>query len=544
VQAYVSATGIRWVSMDKFSMDDLLCATAYPHGTEDIQVKESHVSWVVLTGPFAYKIKKPVHYDFIDASTLERRRFLCHEELRLNRRFAPGLYESVLPITRVNGRLSVGGPGEPLEYAVKMRQFEPSQELAERLARGDVTGEDMGSFAALLADCHLRAAVVPAGASFGTFECVRKLMLDNFRPLERHVASGPARNQLGRLVDWTRESLARLQPLIEWRRRSGAVRECHGDLHARNIVRWQQQWLPFDCLEFNPELRWIDVIGDSAFLFMDLVSHRREDLACAFMSRYLEETGDYAGLRLLPLYASYYALVRAKVDALGVETAVPAERRGLESRLAGRLAAAARFMDAKRPAIVIMHGVTASGKSSLSERLVPALHALQIRSDLERKRLEGVAPLARRIFGVGEGAYVTASTQATYSRLLELAESALDGNCSVVIDASFLDASHRATFRSLARDRQCPFLIVSCVSDPSTLASRLRARALTALDPSEATEAVLDHQLRTLQPLAADELQHAISVDTSSPGTASEAVKAIQARLSSLVCVTSSQGPS
>jgi aminoglycoside phosphotransferase family enzyme/predicted kinase len=530
--------------MDRFSIDDLLEAAAYPHPVADIQLRETHVSWVVLTGSFAYKIKKPVHYDFIDSSTLERRRYLCDEELRLNRRFAPDLYESVVAITRSDGRLAVGGSGEPLEYAVKMRQFEPSQELAERLASGDVTGEDMGGFAALLADRHLRAAVAPANGSFGTFESVRKHMLDNFRPLDAHLGSGPARNQLERLVDWTNRSLARLQPLIESRLRSGAVRECHGDLHARNIVRWRQQWLPFDCLEFNPELRWIDVIGDAAFLYMDLVSHRREDLACEFLSRYLEETGDYAGLRLLPLYASYYALVRAKVDALGAETADPKGRRGLETRLAGRLATAVRFMDAKRPAMVIMHGVTASGKSSLSERLVPSIPAVRIRSDLERKRLEGVAPLARRIFGVGEGAYGTASTQATYNRLLELAESALDGNCSVVIDATFLEASHRALFRGLALDRDCPFLIVSCASDAATLASRLRTRALNALDPSEATQAVLDHQLRTLQPLGPDELQHVISVDTSSPGTAGEAVKAIQARLSSLVCATPGQGPS
>jgi aminoglycoside phosphotransferase family enzyme/predicted kinase len=530
--------------MDSFSIDELLEAAAYPHPVAEIQLRETHVSWVVLTGSFAYKIKKPVHYDFIDASTLERRRHLCDEELRLNRRFAPDLYDSVVAITRGNGRLAVGGSGEPLEYAVKMRQFEPSQELAERLASGDVTGEDMGGFAALLADRHLRAAVAPANGSFGTFESVRKHMLDNFRPLDAHLGSGPARNQLEQLVDWTNRSLARLQPLIEARLRSGAVRECHGDLHARNIVRWRQQWLPFDCLEFNAELRWIDVIGDAAFLYMDLVAHRREDLACEFLNRYLEETGDYAGLRLLPLYASYYALVRAKVDALGAETADPKVRRGLETRLASRLATAVRFMDAERPAIVIMHGVTASGKSSLSERLVSAIHAVRIRSDLERKRLEGVAPLARRIFGVGEGAYGTASTQATYGRLLELAESALDGNCSVVIDATFLEASHRALFRGLALDRDCPFLIVSCASDAATLASRLRTRALNALDPSEATQAVLDHQLRTLQPLDPDELQHVISVDTSSPGTAGEAVKAIQARLSPLVCATPGQGPS
>ena len=530
--------------MGTFSLDELLAAAAFPHPVTGLQVKETHVSWVVLTGPFAYKIKKPVHYDFVDASTLERRRFLCEEELRLNRRFAPDLYAGVVKIARENGRLHVGGRGEPLEYAVKMRQFDPSQELAEQLVRDRVTAEDMGSLAALIADCHVRAAVAPANGPFGTFQMVRKPMLDNFRLLERHLRGGPERNQLERLVTWTNESLARLQPLIESRRQSGAVRECHGDLHARNIVRWQQQWLPFDCLEFDPELRWIDVMSDAAFLFMDLASRRREDLACEFLSRYLEETGDYAGLRLLPLYASYFALVRAKVDALGAETAGLAERLALENRLSDRLATAVRFMDAEPPAILIMHGVTASGKSWLSERLVSAVHALRIRSDLERKRLEGIAPLARRIFGVGEGAYGAAPTQSTYERLLELADSALDGNRSVVVDASFLDASHRARFRALALSRRCPFLIVSCTSDTTTLASRLQTRALNALDPSEATQAVLDQQLKTLQPLTAEELQHAVHVDTSRPGSGNEAVKAVLSRLTALNCLASRQGSS
>ena len=530
--------------MGRFSLDELLTAAAFRHPVTGVQVKETHVSWVVLTGPFAYKIKKPVHYDFIDASTLARRRFLCEEELRLNRRFAPDLYASVVAIVRENGRLIVGGRGEPIEYAVKMRQFDPSQELAEQLARDEVSAEDMSTLAALIADCHVRAPVAPANGPYGTFQIVRKPMLDNFAPLDLHLRGVPERNQLERLVAWTNESLARLRPLIESRLQTGAVRECHGDLHARNIVRWQQQWLPFDCLEFDPELRWIDVMSDAAFLFMDLASRRREDLACEFLSRYLEETGDYAGLRLLPLYASYFALVRAKVDALGADSAGPAERLALENRLTDRLATAVRFMDAEPPAIVIMHGVTASGKSWLSGRLVSAIHALRLRSDLERKRLEGVAPLARRIFGVGEGAYGAAPTQSTYERLLKHAESALDGNCSVVVDATFLDAAHRARFRSLALTRRCTFLIVSCTSDATTLASRLQTRALNALDPSEATQAVLDQQLRTLLPLSAEELQHAVQVDTSRPGSVNEAVTAVKSRLAALNCLTSSQGSS
>ena len=523
-----------FVNAPRFSIDDLLVAAAFPHPVTQVQLRQTHISWVVLTGPFAYKIKKPVRYEFIDASTLEKRRFLCEEELRLNRRLAPDLYNGIAAIVYENGRLSVGGRGDPLEFAVKMRQFDPSQELSERLARDDVTLQDMHGLAALLADFHVRAAVALASGPFGTFQKIRERMLDNITLLRRHLDGEPERKLLERLETWTNASLARLEPLIQSRRQIGAVRECHGDLHARNIVRWRQQWLPFDCLEFDPELRWIDVMSDTAFLFMDLASRRREDLACEFMSRYLEETGDYAGLRLLPLYATYSALVRAKVDALGAENAGDAERVALENRLTERLATAVRFMDAGPPAIVIMHGVTASGKSWLSEQLVPAIHALRIRSDLERKRLEGVAPLARRIFGVGEGAYGVASTQATYEQMHELADSALDGNCRVVIDATFLDPEHRDIFRRLALRRQCPFLIVTCTSDATTLASRLQTRARNDLDPSEATQAVLDRQLQAQQPLTDEELLHAIPVDTSRPGSASDAIKEVRARLTAL----------
>ena len=208
-----------------------------------MQLKQTHISWVLLTGPFAYKIKKPVRYDFIDASTLERRKFLCDEELRLNRRFAPDLYVEVVAIVAGKGRLSVGGHGTPLEFAVKMRQFDPSQELAELLARNGVTAQDMHSLADTVADSHIRAAVAPANGPYGTFAKVQAPILGNFELLRRHLGGEAERTLLEQLAVWTYDSLARLKPLIQTRLQSGDVRECHGDLHARNIVRWQQLWL-------------------------------------------------------------------------------------------------------------------------------------------------------------------------------------------------------------------------------------------------------------------------------------------------------------
>jgi hypothetical protein len=522
-----------------FAVEKLLVESACPHPVAHFQLKQTHVSWIVLTGPFAYKIKKPVRYSFIDASTLERRHQLCEEELRLNRRFAPDLYLDVVAITSEDGQLKFGGRGKPLEYAVKMHQFDPSQELATRLAGNDVTVQDIDDLAARIADSHLRAAVAPAESPYGSFEKLRQAMQDNFDLLGTHLNGAAEVKLLEQLARWTDEALARLRPLIIRRRQSGMVRECHGDLHARNIVRWQQQWMPFDCLEFDPELRWIDVISDVAFLYMDLRSRHRDDLAYQFLSRYLEETGDYQGLRLLPLYAAYLALVRAKVDALDADTAREDELRSLEARLAARLATATGFMDTKPLAIIVMNGVSGSGKSWLSERMVPQNLAVRIRSDLERKRLAGVAPLARRVNGIGEGAYTAASIQRTYQWLAECADCAIEGGCNVIVDATFLDRVHRDSFRALAMRRHCRFLVVSCSTDASTLAARIDSRAHGGADPSEATLPVVESQFRSWQPLAADELPDAVQVDTSRLASANAGLAEVRSRLAAFGCLGS-----
>jgi aminoglycoside phosphotransferase family enzyme/predicted kinase len=512
-------------------IEELLSASAYPHAVTRLTLKQTHLSWVVLTGGFAYKLKKPVRFDFVDASTLERRRHLCQEELRLNRRFAPELYLDVVPITREAGRLKVGGSGEPLEYAVRMREFAEAQELGSRLERDAVTPQDIAALGGLLADTHAGADPASADGPFGSLQTVRQPMLDNFSLLRARMGNGHPMQRLARLEAWTLHSLSELEPVIEARRRSGRVRECHGDLHARNIVWWQSRWLPFDCLEFDSRLRWIDVMSDAAYLYMDLVSRSREDLASCFLNRYLEVNGDYEGLRLLHLYCSYRALVRAKVDALWADSAGPRERVELEGRLAHRLAAAMRFLDAEQPFLILMHGVTASGKSWLSERLIGAVPAIRVRSDLERKRLAGVEELAHRSLAVGAGSYAPDVTQRTYDRLLACADAALEGRCSIIVDATFLELRDRAAFHSLALRRRCPFLIVSCVADPATLARRLDRRELGGHDPSEATREVLADQLKRRQPLDAAETPMSLEVDTGSDPTFDRIAGQIRRRL-------------
>lgn len=514
----------------EFRIEQMLDPSVYPHEVESPSLRQTPLSWVILTGPYAYKIKRPVRFEFIDASTLARRAWLCRQELELNRRFARDLYVEVVPISCENHGLRVGGAGQPVEFAVKMRQFDPGQELGEGLERGTITQQDVTAIATAVADAHGQAPAAPPDSPHGSLAQLQALMTDNFTLLCAR-SQGPARDTLERLQGWTQERLAALEPLIAKRKAAGRVRECHGDLHARNIVRWHQQWLPFDCLEFDPALRWIDVMSDVAFLYMDLMAHRRRDLACGFLSRYLEQTGDYDGLPLLPLFAVYRALVRAKLDALDAATASPVARKALQPRLAGRLQVARELMEKPAPALILMHGVAASGKSWLSERLVPALHAVRIRADLERKRMAGVAPLTHRKSGVDQGPYTPESRQRTYQRMLDCADAALQGGCNVIVDASFLLAAQRNPFFGLAARRGIRLLIASCHAGLDTLHSRLETRARGGLDPSEATLEVLEQQLRTREPLNPDELRQSVRIDTSRMSSADAGIEAVKERL-------------
>jgi len=514
-----------------FHIHELLAPRVFPHAVSDLRLVETYISWIVLTGELAYKVKKPVRFEFIDSSTLERRRMLCEEELRLNRRLAPDIYIDVVPLTRERDGLGIAGSGPTVEYAVRMRQFAPANELANQLGAGGASADELATLGARIAEFHRGVSIAGAESPYGDYDAVREQILGNIGVLLAALSGQEDVRGLGRLTDWTHAALAKFEPLLRLRKASGAVRECHGDLHARNIVRWHGAWTPFDCLEFEPSLRWIDVMSDVAFLFMDLLAHERADLAFAFLDRYLEDTGDYEGLRLLPFYAVYRALVRAKVDALAAQTSAPELARSMRARLADRIGIAVRLTHPEEPALIIMHGVAASGKSRLSEQLAPALAAIRLRSDLERKRLAGVEPLAQRDFEYRAGAYDIESTHRTYARLLECAEAALASGFSAIVDATFLDRRRRDLFQALARQRRCAFLILSCQADSATLERRIAERRRAGADASEATGAVLAEQLKALEPLTALEESHTVVIDTTAPAALASSLDRIRAQL-------------
>ncbi len=506
---------------------------AFPHPVTRLELHETNISWVVLTGLYAYKIKKSIHYEFIDSSTLELRRHLCDEELRLNKRLASDLYVGVVTITRGANGMCIDGLGPIIEYAVKMKQFEASEQLSSLLERGAVRPQELSDLAVLLADFHSSLPQAPRTQGFPHTEQLHDAVLGNLATLLAHPDADTSPPELGTLIDWTHDFLHDSLPQLHMREESGFIRECHGDLHARNVVRWGGRLIPFDCLEFDPTLRWIDVMNDVAFLVMDLEAHGRKDFAFSFLNRYLERTGDYGGVPLLSFYAVYRALVRAMVDSISAEQD-EGHRDEFGRRLRTRVETAAGFVRRCAPTLFIMHGPSGSGKSSLSERLAPQLGAIRIRSDLERKRLAGVPASVDNNAGFEQGIYKAEFSHRTYARLLECAENCLKGGVNAIVDATFLNTADRQLFHDLAESQSIRYIILSCESNSALLANRVENRLQSHCDPSDADAAVLEQQLRHMQPLCAEEQLHEVSVDTNQAQAYEKALVAIQSRLASV----------
>ena len=415
----------------------LLNPAAYPHPVGCIELVQTHVSWVLLTGPFAYKLKRPVRYAFIDLLSHERREFLCREELRLNQRFAPELYLEVCPITAPAGEARIGGDGEAIEYAVKMRQFPREEELDHLLDAGAIAPQELENFGGELAAIHARLPSASAASAWSTVERVRQVVLVNLTQCAQAAAAFNAVADVEALRPLLEMQLRALGECMAARRAAGYVRECHGDLHSRNVVRQDGHLLAFDCLEYEAAFRWIDVADEIAFLLSDLNARACRDQARAFLAGYLAGSGDYQACRLLPLYQAHRGLVRAKVVALHATGGSEIEVAALTSEWRRLISFSAAVLLPRQARMFLTCGPSGAGKTWLAKRLAPRLGALHLRSDVERKRAAGLAPTERAGADPGRGLYGSSITAVTYARLLRAAEDVLAGGWDVIVDATF-----------------------------------------------------------------------------------------------------------
>lgn len=500
-------------------------ADAYPHRVDEIRLIETHISWVILTGDYAYKIKKCVDFGFLDFSTLAKRRGFCEEEIRLNGRLAPSLYLEVVPICGPASTATIGGGGETIEYAVKMRQFDLHNAFDALLSRDALTESHIEETAQVLAQFHSEIAIADATSPFGTPEAIRQPAMENFDQLTAALQPVTTQHKLDatlqwlqELQQWTEEKYQALIPTFQSRKSAGFIRECHGDLHLRNIVIWEGRVTPFDGIEFNDNLRWIDVISELAFLLMDLDDHLRPALARQLLNRYLSLTGDYDGLRVLRFYQVYRALVRAKVAGLRLEQTGLGQP-GSEAaeqlhEIDNYLQLAGRYTQPQKPALIITHGLSGSGKTYLAKQLLLASELIHLRSDVERKRCFGLGEHAKTQSAPNAGIYTPESSARTYERLLQLSRSVLSAGFSVLVDATFLQRQQRETFHSLAKELKLPFSILHCEANNKTLQQRVRQRLTAGKDASEANEAVLEKQQQKQELLDSDENAYTHSVQT------------------------------
>jgi uncharacterized protein len=487
----------------------------YPAGLgadhDPIEHIETHISHILLVGDLAYKIKKPVNLGFLDFSTLEKRLACCEEEVRLNRRLAPSLYLGVVRIGGDPARPGLIASGEPLEYAVKMRRFREQDLLDRQMLERDSIDE----LAGLIADFH-QSADICTNPDYTEVETILKPMRDNFRTLRALKQPLLHVERLNRLQTWLDQQIMQHQAQLEERGESGRIRECHGDLHLGNITRYEGRITPFDGIEFSPELRWIDTLSDLAFLLMDLQFRGLNGASSRLLNQYLAATGDYSGLPLLRLYQCYRAMVRAKVHA------IRAFQPGLTSQVQKaqldeyhHYIELAEELTRQPPAsLTLTHGLSGSGKTTVSDWMSEQLMAIRLRSDVERKRLypaidngTGQIPAER---------YSEQATRTTYEHLCGLARYLLRAGYSVIVDAAFLKQWQRTPFLVMAQHLGVPVLIIDCHVRDEILEARVQRRREAGVDASEADLSVLAWQRKGRESLSPEEQSRVVRVETES----------------------------
>ncbi len=489
-------------------IESLLDQSSYVHSVSGpVLLYETHISWVLLAGNFAYKIKKPIVTEFLDYGSAAKRHNACCEELRLGSRYSLGLYLDVVPITFEDGQIRMDGDAQPIEFAVRMRRFEEECLLSRQLARNQVSVENIVQFATTLAGFHssaLRLQHPQPNIVSRIFDQAKQNF--DFLRSEPLLRQDPV---IQELENWTVSYFANHRQDFLNREWNGFIRECHGDLHCGNVVFWNCNWVPFDGIEFNSEYTWIDVASDVALFAMDLQELGHPELTAAFLNAYLEQTGDFQALSVLRWYLVYRALVRAKAEVIRARQLNQVQR--LDScqiapaKTYIRVAERMTELDARK--LWITHGPSGSGKTTGSQQVVERERAIRIRSDVERKRLFGTYRASQVCMNHGECMYSPSASEATYQSLYDVAKSILRSDFNVVVDATFLRRADRKRFCDLATSEGAEFRILDFQVDESILKQRIAQRRLTSNDASDATLEVLANQLINQEPLSTEELE-------------------------------------
>jgi uncharacterized protein len=508
-------------------IQQMLLPDFYPHPvTLPIKLMQTHASWVLITGDFVYKLKKSVNFGFLDYSTVTNRQHFCEEEIRLNQRGAKELYLAVLPISKQGNKYQLGNDGKIVDYAVKMVQFPQSALLSNMFESGQITTDDMVEMGRVVAQFHTDAQTSEYISSFGTVAKIRESIDNNYRQTEKYNGRSQTQQQYTDTKAYTDRFLLQHQQLFLDRIAGGFIRECHGDLHLRNICCWHHKILLFDCIEFNEPFRFVDTMYDVAFAVMDLEARGGKDLANRFLNTYIEQTGDWAGLQVLPLYLSRQAYVRAKVTSFLLDDAgISSADRAAAAETAGNYYHQAwAYTQTKQGRLIMLSGLSGSGKSTLGKQIAESLGGVQIRSDAVRKHLGGISLLTKG----DDSLYTPEMTARTYQEVLSLGAKLAVQGFTVILDAKYDRQSLRTAIIDLAQSEGIQLDIIHCTAPESVLLDRLAQRTG---DIADATVDLLASQQAAWEDFSPIEAKYVSRVNTTEDSLASLLVKLARSKL-------------
>lgn len=483
----------------------------YPHPVKaPIQLIQTHVSYVFLTGDYAYKVKKPVDFGFLNFSTLEARQHFCLEEIQMNRQNAPEIYLDVLPITQNNQQLALDGTGQAIEYVLKMREFPQDDLFISLFEQGKLTETHMEELGKIVAQFHAKAQTNDYIKSFGEVAQVRQAIDENYQQTEQYIGTAQTQQQFDETKQFTDTFFEQQQDIFQTRIENNKIRECHGDLHLRNICLWNNKIQLFDRIEFNEPFRFVDVMYDVAFAVMDLEARGRKELGNAFLNTYIEQTGDWEGLQVLPLYLSRQAYVRAKVTSFLLnDPAVPEDaKKAAMATAADYYKLAWNYTQQRQGKLILMSGLSGSGKTTVARHLARKLGAIHLRSDAVRKHLAGIGLTEKG----GAELYTPEMNQKTYDRLLDLGIKLASFGWTVILDAKYDREAARQNAIATSKQHQLPLEIIYCSAPEQILRDRLNARNN---DISDATADLLTQQIASSEPFTEAEKLLIKTIDTS-----------------------------
>ncbi len=494
----------------------LLDPRIYPDKTGRVELMQTQMSFIFLTGKFVYKIKKPVNLGYLDYTTLEKRLFFCQQEVELNRRLSPHVYLGVVPVTRRGGAISLSGEGEVIEYAVKMLYLPQERMMNILLERNRVTLPMVEEVAKILVPFHARAATGPGIDSFGKIESIRVTMDENFSQTDKYIGSAISAKQFKNICDFTYRTLTEKAALFDRRVSSGRIRDTHGDLHSAHVC-FNRPLAIFDCIEFNQRFRFNDIIAEIAFLAMDLDHYGRADLSRYFIETYIKLSRDGDIPELLKFYKCYRAYVRGKVGCFKLDDPYVPEPEKLQTLESSRqYFELAEFYTRAQPVLFITVGLVGSGKTTLAQALARRTGATVISSDIVRKKLASIPAAEHHFDEVDSGLYSPEFSRRTYDALYSSAREILAAGDSVILDASFIKSAERRKAQSIAAETRSAFYVLECTLDPEQTHLRLDQRLKNG-SVSDGRWALYEPQKKSFEPVNEVDTAHRFIIDSARP---------------------------